>query len=1333
MKRKLSLLGQKILSFFMALMIMLSNIGPGIAYAMEEGESDNYYNYELYKDGYYIKSLTKKGRENLKESSYEISIPEEFKDIPVVGIKEAAFKNEGVLKLNLSKNIKYIEDEAFYNDKYIPSLSEITMDGGYIEEVGKRAFYGNDIKVLDIVIKHFKEDSFANNKIEEIDLTYTKSFTKTSFRGNDLKKVVLNINSSYEEGSFNEDTEIEEVKEDLGEDEEEEEPVDYLKLREDRLKEEAEKKALEEEKALKEKAKLEEADNAEKEIERSKEENKNVKNKEEAKEEVKKEVKETKEEDKKDKKEDEKVLENSDIKLVEPKKLNDREYKDLKDKNKVPKRLSFKDFLIKTAKAAEISEGTWIAEPVPTEYNIQFDKNNDKAIGEMISIKTEKNKNVLMPNSSYIAKNQRVISYSKNPKAKVPEYKVEQSYKNIGNVGETITLYAIWEDINTNLAFKNGELEFYLKDGDTVELPDLPANSDYEIYEETEAGWSLVESSNDRGKIKSSETIEANFVNDYNSKVAYAKINGSKLLENDRVNVKGYEFEVLENGNVLYTLISDENGNFETPLIKYDKAGNHTYTIREKSKSTNKILKDESEFKVNVEVLDNNGVLTASVSYPKNVIFNNTRVKKSLTIKKKIESNVKNLDGEFKVRVSLSNESKDRIVTLNKANNYETTIGNLLEGTSYTVEEIDIPKGYSLKSYSKKEGVIGNKNEVLITNNYESKGSFTINLKKILEGRDLKEGEFKFNLYDENNKLIAASKNNADGTINSFGSIEVKNPGLHKFILKEDLSDKDNSIDYDMKPIEISVNAIDNKNGTLTVESPTYSRDTFTNKVKKGTLMIEKQVNNIIKDDLFEFKVKLLDKDGNPLKGTFKYTSNKDDLIRDIKNDSIINLRAGEVISITDLPDGSSYEVEEINTSKDYKLSDSKDTKGVISSNKVSKALFINSYNLNGIYQIKAKKELSGRTLKDKEFEFLLLSEDGEILDRAYNDENGNITFKPMKFTDEDLNNKNRSYRIIESKGDDKDIVYDISEYEVKLDLSEENGQIKVSDSFIKNNKKVDTISFKNTYDNTKSKVVISKKVLRKGSGDTEFSIKVNIKKPNEDETSRVVKLRKDENIEFDNLPAGTKIFVEEINLPDRFELNHYEVNDKSFAKDPVNITTESGKNYNVDIINNKIIHGSFDIEGSKLMNNKIPKENEFEFELLDSRNNQVAVTKNDKNGKFKFKVEFSKSDLGKTYRGTKHFYIKEIQGNDVRVDYDKSVYEVVLRFSKDSNDDIKVDKVTILKDGKDASKIEFNNKSKLIFELPKTGSKLILLFFISAGLVSMAFSLKAVKRLKRD
>ena len=354
MRRKLSLLGQKILSFFMALMIMLSNIGPGIAYAMEEGESDDYYNYELYKDGYYIKSLTKKGRENLKENSYEISIPEEFKDIPVVGIKEAAFKNEGVLKLNLSKNIKYIEDEAFYNDKHVPSLSEITMDGGYIEEVGKKAFYGNNIKVLDIAIKHFKEDSFANNKIEKADLTYAKSFEKTSFRENNIKKVILNINSSYEKGSFNEDAEIEEVKEDLGEDEENSEDVNYLKLREDRLKEEANKKALKEEKP-----KIEEAKNVKEDsIESKKTKEEKVQVKEEIKEqEVKEEdKKKEKEESKESKKENEETLENSDFKLVEPKKLNDKEYKDLKDKNKVPKRLSFKDFLIKTSKAAEISE-----------------------------------------------------------------------------------------------------------------------------------------------------------------------------------------------------------------------------------------------------------------------------------------------------------------------------------------------------------------------------------------------------------------------------------------------------------------------------------------------------------------------------------------------------------------------------------------------------------------------------------------------------------------------------------------------------------------------------------------------------------------------------------------------------------------------------------------------------------------------------------------------------------------------------------------------------------------------------------------------------------------
>ncbi len=257
-----------------------------------------------------------------------------------------------MLKLNLSKNIKYIEDEAFYNDEHIPSLSEITMDGGYIEEVGKKAFFGNDIKFLDIAIKHFKEDSFANNKIEEADLTYAKSFEKTSFRGNDLKKVVLNINSSYEEDSFNEDTEIEEVKEDLGEDEEEEETVDYLKVREDRLKEEAEKRALEEEKALEEKVKLEEANNVEQksiESKEIKEEKPQVK-----KEEIKKEDKKESKKEENAEKEIEKI--NSDLKLIEPKKLNNKEYKDLKDKNKVSKRLSFKDFFIKTAKAAEISE-----------------------------------------------------------------------------------------------------------------------------------------------------------------------------------------------------------------------------------------------------------------------------------------------------------------------------------------------------------------------------------------------------------------------------------------------------------------------------------------------------------------------------------------------------------------------------------------------------------------------------------------------------------------------------------------------------------------------------------------------------------------------------------------------------------------------------------------------------------------------------------------------------------------------------------------------------------------------------------------------------------------
>ena len=63
---------------------------------------------------------------------------------------------------------------------------------------------------------------------------------------------------------------------------------------------------------------------------------------------------------------------------------------------------------------------------------------------------------------------------------------------------------------------------------------------------------------------------------------------------------------------------------------------------------------------------------------------------------------------------------------------------------------------------------------------YGAKGSFRAQATKRLEGRELKAGEFSFELVDKDGKVVATAKNGADGKI-SFGKVELKGAGERSY------------------------------------------------------------------------------------------------------------------------------------------------------------------------------------------------------------------------------------------------------------------------------------------------------------------------------------------------------------------------------------------------------------------------------------------------------------------------------------------------------------------------------------------------------------------------
>ena len=109
---------------------------------------------------------------------------------------------------------------------------------------------------------------------------------------------------------------------------------------------------------------------------------------------------------------------------------------------------------------------------------------------------------------------------------------------------------------------------------------------------------------------------------------------------------------------------------------------------------------------------------------------------------------------------------------------------------------------------------------------------------------------------------------------------------------------------------------------------------------------------------------------------------------------------------------------------------------------KVNLATFTNSYAAKGSVTLAAKKRFTGGALAGNDFSFALYKGDkaeGTPLETVTNDENGNITFQPINYTEAG----DYDYTIKEVKGADLTVVYDGQEVKVKVSVTDnKNGTL---------------------------------------------------------------------------------------------------------------------------------------------------------------------------------------------------------------------------------------------------------------------------------------------------
>ena len=341
---------------------------------------------------------------------------------------------------------------------------------------------------------------------------------------------------------------------------------------------------------------------------------------------------------------------------------------------------------------------------------------------------------------------------------------------------------------------------------------------------------------------------------------------------------------------------------------------------------------------------------------------------------------------------------------------------------------------------------------------------------KVLTGRDLKEGEFSFELV-EGNKVVAKGTNAVDGTI-AMDKITYDKPGTHTYTLREKLPNEaglSNGITYDKTNYTIKTSVIDNGDGTLkvthTLEGPETAR--FENKYNTAPN------KSSVTDQITATKT-LTGRDLKEGEFSFELVEGNDVVARGtnaadgkITMDKITYTAAGEHTYMlretkVDADNGITYStaaytiVTTVTDDGNGKLTVKHELQDV------EKAIFENAYSVTPVNssvtdQITATKSLTGRDMTAGEFSFELV-EDGKVVATGKNDADGKIVMDKITYDKAG----EHTYILREAKGaEGNGIAYDDKTYTVVTTITD-NGKGKlVAKHELKDAK---TAEFKNSY-----------------------------------------------------------------------------------------------------------------------------------------------------------------------------------------------------------------------------------------------------------------------------
>ncbi|MCW6676751.1 hypothetical protein NHG35_04605 [Aerococcaceae bacterium NML180378] len=566
-------------------------------------------------------------------------------------------------------------------------------------------------------------------------------------------------------------------------------------------------------------------------------------------------------------------------------------------------------------------------------------------------------------------------------------------------------------------------------------------------YDDSEHEISAVVRQEGKVLVLDSITSPPTFTNTYRPLPTEYTIQATKQLTGRELVDGEFTFELVskDNSQTKHTATNTAQGAITFAAIPATSAGTYTYTLRELSGDQPTLTYDQTEHTITVVVKDNNGQLEVESMTPAPTFTNTYRpLPTEYTIQATKQLTGRELvDGEFTFELVLKDNSQTKHTATNTAQGAITFAAiPATSASTYTYTLRELSGDQPTLTYDQTEHTItvvvkDNNGQLEVesmtpaptfTNTYRPLPTeYMIRAKSVLEGKQQEAGQFTFELWDDKNKKLGTTTNDASGNI-TFENVEINEVGNRVFTIKEIIQPSP-TITHLTESEEVAL-SIEDKNGQLVATPAKNEVPVFYHRYKP--LPVE---------HIVEAHVRV---DGCMLEGealTYELVDNTGSVVRTVTSDK--NIIRFEPIRFEEVTTkrytlrqvaGSDSQVTYATNQPEitFTVVDNDGQLTVTQKNR-EELSFVNVYQSKPIEQvIQAKVTFTGADAMST-FDFVMINEKSEVVATAQNNAEGNIVFNPIQFAKQG----DYHFEIKQVIGDNDKIIYDRTTHAINVKVDE--------------------------------------------------------------------------------------------------------------------------------------------------------------------------------------------------------------------------------------------------------------------------------------------------------